>query len=233
MKAVILLSGGMDSTTLAYYYDAQGAELSALSFDYGQRHSRELEFADHTATVLGMRHDVVDLHDLGAILEGSALTGSLEVPDGHYSQETMKQTVVPNRNAIMLSIAVGAAVARGAAVVAAAMHAGDHPIYPDCRPEFIQAFDQASRLATAGFSVGDFRIETPFIDMSKTDIVRAGDALEVPWADTWSCYRGGDVHCGRCGTCVERQEAFSLAAVPDPTQYADPNYWRDAVAQVG
>jgi 7-cyano-7-deazaguanine synthase len=121
-------------------------------------------------------------------------------------------------------------VARKADYVAAAVHAGDHAVYPDCRPEFIQAFDDMERFATAGFSVPGFEVVAPFVHWSKAEIAAEGFRLNVPWEDTWSCYMGGDIHCGRCGTCVERAEAFHLANIPDPTTYEDPNFWREQVA---
>ena len=188
-----------------------------LSCDYGQRHRVELEYAARSARSLGVPHDVVDLTSATALLAGSALTdATVDVPDGHYTDESMKATIVPNRNAIMLSIAVGAAVASGAEAAACAMHAGDHPIYPDCRPEFVAAFEAMSRVAN---DAPDFQVLAPFIEWSKADIVRRGKELGVPFEDTWSCYRGGDRHCGTCGTCVERREAFALAEVADPTSY--------------
>jgi len=231
MKAVLLLSGGMDSTTLAYRQASFGDELHFLSFDYGQRHgSRELAMAQRTGTKLGT-WSVVDLSSLGKLLSGSALTdAAVDVPEGHYTEDSMKATVVPNRNAIMLSVAVGVAVARDADYVAAAMHAGDHAVYPDCRPEFVQAFDDMIRYATEGFSVDGFEVVAPFVGWTKAEIAAEGHRLDVPWEDTWSCYMGGDIHCGRCGTCVERAEAFDLAGVPDPTNYEDPNFWREQVA---
>ena len=218
--AVVTVSGGLDSVTLAHLLAADGLELTLVSFDYGQRHLRELDFARACAERLGAPHHVVDLRSAGALLSGSALTDdAVEVPDGHYTDESMKATVVPNRNAIFLSVAVGLAVASGAEVVAVAVHAGDHPIYPDCRPEFVHAFEKAARVGNEGFGHPAMRVEAPFLHLDKVDIVKRGAALGVPFAETWSCYRGGERHCGRCGTCVERREAFELAGVPDPTAY--------------
>jgi 7-cyano-7-deazaguanine synthase len=218
--AVAVVSGGLDSAVLAYHLRADGWELRLLSFDYGQRHARELDFARRLATHLGARHDTVDVRSAGALLSGSALTDDeVEVPEGHYTDETMRTTVVPNRNAIFVSVAVGVAVAEGADAVGLGVHAGDHPIYPDCRPEFVAAAERLALVANEGFLTGDFRVVTPFLHWSKADIVRRGAELGVPFADTWSCYRGGARHCGRCGTCVERHEAFELARIPDPTDY--------------
>jgi 7-cyano-7-deazaguanine synthase len=232
MTAIVLLSGGMDSTTLAYRVHREYDEdIHALSFDYGQRHRKELEYADITAEKLDARHDVVDLSDLGRLLGGSALTDTVDVPEGHYSDDTMRATVVPNRNAIMLNVAIGVAVARKADAVYCAVHAGDHPIYPDCRPEFIDKLNDLQVVATDGFRLSDLTVEAPFVFRTKAEIVEIGDMLGVPWLDTWSCYQGGDIHCGRCGTCVERAEAFAIAEVADPTPYEDPAFWTEQVAQ--
>jgi 7-cyano-7-deazaguanine synthase len=218
--AVAVVSGGLDSAVLAYHLRADGWELRLLSFDYGQRHARELDFARRLATQLGARHDIVDVRSAGALLSGSALTDdAVEVPEGHYTDETMRATVVANRNAIFVSMAVGVAVAEGAGAVGLGVHAGDHTIYPDCRPEFVAAAERLALVANEGFLAEGFRLVTPFLDRSKADIVRRGAELGVPFADTWSCYRGGVRHCGRCGTCVERREAFELAGIPDPTDY--------------
>lgn len=219
-RVVTTLSGGLDSVTLAHLLSAEGVELIALSFDYGQRHAKELDRAARCADQLGADHHVVNLRSVGALLTGSALTDcGVDVPEGHYTDASMAATVVPNRNAIMLSIAIGVAVARGADAVATAVHAGDHVIYPDCRPEFIDAIEHEARVANEGFIHEDFRVLAPFLRLTKAEIVQRGDALGVPFGDTWSCYVGGTRHCGRCGTCVERREAFELAGIADPTAY--------------
>jgi len=234
-SALVLLSGGMDSTTLAYTirHDNPEMDLHALAFDYGQRHGpRELPCAAQTAGRLRARFDVVNIRALTSFLSGSALTDpeNVAVPEGHYSDETMRATVVPNRNAIMLNIAVGVAVARGLDRIATAVHAGDHPIYPDCRPEFIGRLNDLIEVATEGFSKPGLRVLAPFVMQPKDFIAKLGDRLGVPWRETWSCYMGGETHCGRCGTCVERAEAFALAGVDDPTVYLDPDFWRTAAA---
>ena len=217
---VTTLSGGLDSVTLAHALADEGAALVALSFEYGQRHAKEIDFAARCADRLGADHHVVDLRSVGALLTGSALTDhTVDVPDGSYTDASMAVTVVPNRNAIMLSVAVGVAVARGADAVATAVHAGDHAIYPDCRPAFIDAVEHEARIANEGFIKDDFRVLAPYLNITKDEIVHRGTALGVPFAQTWSCYRGGTRHCGRCGTCVERREAFELAGVTDPTDY--------------
>ena len=221
MRAIAIVSGGMDSVTLAHVLKAEGYDLHLLSFNYGQRHSKELEYAKRCADSLGAQWSLVDLSTVAPLMAGSALTDNAPVPDGHYEAETMRITVVPNRNAVMEAIAYAAAVSQGADVVAIGVHSGDHYIYPDCRPEFVQAFDTMERLATRGHSAPGLRLYAPFVAMTKADIVRRGAALGVNFADTWSCYKGGAVHCGTCGTCVERKEAFDLAGTVDPTIYQE------------
>jgi 7-cyano-7-deazaguanine synthase len=219
-RVVAVLSGGLDSTTMAYQLRAQGYSINAISFDYGQRHRRELAFAEQVAADLDAPWTLIDLHAAGItdILTGSALTdGSVSVPDGHYADESMRITVVPNRNAIMLSIASALAVTREAGAVAFGAHAGDHFIYPDCRPEFVRAFEGMVNIAVEGLA--SIEILAPFLAMTKTDIVRLGNELKVPFERTWSCYKGGELHCGTCGTCYERREAFAQAHVADPTAY--------------
>jgi 7-cyano-7-deazaguanine synthase len=188
-----------------------------------------LDYARRCAVRLGVPHDVVDINAIGRLLTGSALTGGGPVPDGHYAEETMRSTVVPNRNAIMLTVAFGVAAAEQADAVAAAVHGGDHFIYPDCRPDFVHAFEAMQRHALEG--VAEISLYTPFLRISKAGIVSEGRRLGVPFAETWSCYKGGGVHCGRCGTCVERREAFHLAGVEDPTPYEDPDFWVEACRQ--
>jgi len=224
MKVLAIVSGGMDSVTLAHDLHHDGDLRGIISFDYGQRHSTELQWARGAAHDLSVPWDLVDLTKLH--LGGSALTDpKVEVPDGHYAEETMKATVVPNRNAIMLSIATGYAVAQQCDAVAIAVHGGDHFIYPDCRPEFIQAMNKAMGLATAGFAPEGFHIIAPYLMLTKADIVKRGDVRGVPFGRTWSCYKGGATHCGACGTCFERREAFVIAGVNDPTEYkATPDY---------
>ena len=221
MKAIAIVSGGMDSVTLAHVLKAEGYVLHLLSFDYGQRHIKELDCAKRCAEVLGARWSLVDLSTVAPLMAGSALTDAIPVPDGHYAADNMRVTVVPNRNAVTLAIAYAAAVAQGADVVATGVHSGDHFIYPDCRPEFVQAFDAMERLATRGHAAPGLRLYAPFVAMTKADIVRRGAALGVNYVATWSCYKGGAFHCGKCGTCVERKEAFELAGVVDPTIYQE------------
>lgn len=206
---------------MAFALRAAGWRLSLVSFDYGQRHRTELDAARAVAAVLGAPHEVIDLRSVGALLTGSALTDNcVEVPRGHYTDASMRCTVVPNRNAIMLDIATGIAVTQGADAVAFGAHGGDHTIYPDCRPEFVRTFTAMVRVANAGFISSGFRVVAPFLSLTKSEIVRIGAGLGVPFELTWSCYEGRTVHCGRCGTCVERREAFTLAEIDDPTSYA-------------
>ena len=227
MKAMIVCSGGLDSVTLAYKVAAEAEITSLVSFNYGQRHDKELDYAARCAKDLKVPHHIIDISNVGAQLTGSALTDDVDVPDGHYAEDSMKITVVPNRNAIMLTIAYGMAASQGADTVAIAVHGGDHFIYPDCRPDFIEQFAKMQKMALDGYA--DIDLYSPFLNGSKADIVTAGAAVNVPFVDTWSCYKGGDKHCGRCGTCVERQEAFSDAGIIDPTDYADPDYWKAVV----
>ena len=228
MKTIVICSGGLDSVSLAHMVAAKGDLTRLVSFDYGQRHAKELDFAKAAAARLGVPFQRIDMRGIGAALTGSALTSDIDVPDGHYAEETMRITVVPNRNAIMLAIAFGVAAANGDEAVATAVHGGDHFIYPDCRPGFTRAFEAMQRAALDGYA--DVQLYTPFVERSKADIVTEGARCGTPFAETWSCYKGGEVHCGCCGTCVERREAFHLAGIEDPTVYADPDFWVRAVA---
>jgi len=230
-KAVVVLSGGLDSTTLLHYEMAQGWDCIAVSFDYGQRHRRELEFAANTCRVLGVSFQVVELYSVReAFLAAGSLSSlvysEVDVPEGHYGEESMKATIVPNRNMIMLSIAAGIAVSAGASRIATGVHAGDHYIYPDCRPGFIQQTEYAIQQGNEDESL---HIDAPFMYLSKNDIAQKAFDLNVDIANTWSCYKGGFVHCGKCGTCVERLEAIASTGNPDPTPYADDQYWREAL----
>lgn len=228
MKTIVICSGGLDSVSLAHMVAAEHELSRLVSFDYGQRHRKELDYAAACAARLGVPHDIIDMRSIGASLTGSALTDDIDVPDGHYEEDSMKVTVVPNRNAIMLTIAYGIAAANGDDAVATAVHGGDHFIYPDCRPAFTEAFDAMQRAALDGYA--RVQLYTPFVHGSKGDIVTAGAKYNTPFAETWSCYKGHARQCGRCGTCVERREAFHLAGIADPTIYEDPDFWLEALA---
>ena len=217
MKTVLVYSGGLDSTVLLYHLLAAGDTVSTMAVHYGQRHSRELDQARQISSQLGIEHREVDLRSVNELLGGSSLTDpSISIPHGHYEEDNMKSTVVPNRNMILLSLATGWAVSKKADCVSYAAHSGDHAIYPDCRNEFAEALDKAIRLA----DWQEVFLNRPFVDLTKADIVKRGAELKVPFEQTWSCYEGQELHCGQCGTCIERREAFHLAGVEDPTPYS-------------
>ena len=228
MKTLVVCSGGLDSVTLAHQVAAEHELCSLISFDYGQKHAKELHYAQACADRLHVPWHRIDLSALGAHL-ASALTNDSQVPEGHYAESTMKSTVVPNRNAIMLTIAFGLAANYQADAVATAVHGGDHFIYPDCRPDFTESFAAMQKLALAG--VAEVALYTPYVHENKAYIATQGTKYQVPFAETWSCYQGGEIHCGRCGTCVERREAFAEAGVTDPTDYADADFWLTAIQQ--
>jgi len=214
--AVIILSGGMDSVTLLY--DCRERIALALTFDYGSNHNaREIAFARLHCERLGIEHIVIPLEFISRYFKSSLLEGADAIPEGSYADDNMKSTVVPFRNGIMLSVAVGIAESRGLSFVMMANHSGDHTIYPDCTPAFVEAFDQA---ATAGTYVR-VRLLSPYVSMSKTQIAERGKDLGIDYRETWSCYKGGSFHCGKCGTCVERKEALAGAGIKDPTIYED------------
>ena len=217
MKVVVLCSGGMDSVTALLWARREHEVQAVVSFDYGAKHNhREIPFAREHAASLGVRHEVIALDFVERLFASDLLKGGGAVPDGHYEEKIMKQTVVPFRNAIMLSIACGFAESMGAEGLVIAAHGGDHAIYPDCREEFMRAMGEAMQLGT----YAGVQLLRPFIAMTKGQIVAEGARLGVDFARTWSCYKGGAVHCGTCGTCVERREAFMQTGVADPTEYA-------------
>jgi 7-cyano-7-deazaguanine synthase len=218
MKVVVLCSGGMDSVTALYWARREHAVLAAVSFDYGAKHNpRELPFAAEHAAALGVRHEVVSLRFMDRLFTSDLLSSGGEIPEGHYEAANMKQTVVPFRNPIMLSIATGFAESIGAEALVIAAHGGDHAIYPDCREEFMKAMGEAMRLGT----YAGIQLLRPFIAINKGQIAAEGAKLGVNFSRTWSCYKGGAIHCGKCGTCVERREAFLQAGISDPTVYAE------------
>jgi 7-cyano-7-deazaguanine synthase len=219
MKIVLCYSGGLDSTVCLAKLKSDGHDVRCIGVYYGQRHARELQAAYNICGHYSVPFTLADLSNIRSILCGSSQTDDrIDVPEGHYAAENMKTTVVPNRNMILLAIAGAHAVAQKCDAVAYAAHMGDHTIYPDCRPEFAEAMEDALRLC----DFAPVKLIRPFlypIPMDKTAIVKLGYELGAPLALSWSCYKGGTLHCGRCGTCVERKEAFKLAGIADPTNY--------------
>lgn len=215
-NVVVLVSGGIDSVTALHDAVQKWQVTGAVSFDYGSKHnSRELPLAIWHCNKLGIAHRTIRLPFINELFTSDLLRSGGAVPDGHYEEETMKRTVVPFRNGIMLAIAAGYAESHGAEGLVIAAHTGDHGIYPDCRENFMQAMGEAIRAGT----YAELEVLRPFISWDKAQIIRHGHELKVDFAHTWSCYKGGDRHCGTCGTCVERREAFQLAGVKDPTDY--------------
>lgn len=222
---VVLLSGGIDSTTALAWAKERGDVALALTVDYGQRHVVELEHAAAVADHYGVRHHVIDLSGYG-LLTRSALTSGIAVPEGGYDAATMAATVVPGRNSVFISAAVGIADSIDAGGVVVGVHGGDHEVYPDCRPGYVYAMREAMLEATDGRVI----LTAPLLNDTKAEVVALGARLGAPFHSTYSCYNGGFDHCGRCGTCVERAKAFHVAGVTDPTEYVDADYWRTAVA---
>ena len=212
--SVIVVSGGMDSITLLY--DKKEEIALAVTFDYGSKHNaREIAWAKVHCGRLGIRHIVIKLDFMQKYFTSSLLEGGDEIPEGHYADENMKSTVVPFRNGIMLSVAAGIAESNGLKKILIANHGGDHTIYPDCRPEFIGAMDRA----IANGTYEDVRIDAPYTNITKADIAKIGKRLGIDYSETWSCYKGGERHCGKCGTCIVRKEAMALAGIDDRTEY--------------
>ena len=213
---VVLVSGGMDSVTALYAAQAEHRVVGGVSFDYGSKHNpREIPFAAWHCARLGVPHRTIALGFVGELFKSDLLVSGGAIPDGHYEEPNMQQTVVPFRNGIMLAVAGGYAESIGAEALVIAAHAGDHAIYPDCREEFMKAMGDTMRLGT----YEGLKLLRPFITMNKSQIAVDGARLGVDYARTWSCYKGGAIHCGTCGTCVERREAFIEAGLPDPTVY--------------
>lgn len=214
--SIIVLSGGLDSTTMLYEYKERIA--MALSFNYGSNHNeKELAFAKMHCERLGIPHVIISLDFIHQYFHSSLLEGANAVPEGNYDDENMRSTVVPFRNGIMLAIAAGMADNQGLKQIMLANHAGDHAIYPDCRPAFVDAMDKA---VSAGTYEG-VRLFTPYTNLTKADIARHGKALGIDYSETWSCYKGREVHCGKCGTCTERREALREAGINDTTIYEE------------
>ena len=216
IDCIVVLSGGMDSTVLLYDILDRGKNAAALSFDYGSRHNaRELPLAAKTCESLGIPHRTIELPFIGELFSSALLKNGAEIPDGMYGRDNMALTVVPFRNPILMSISVGYGESVGATEVLLASHGGDHALYPDCRTEFNRAFDRAVRLGTDD----KVRLVFPYENMTKRDVAEIGRRLGVDFARTWSCYKGGKMHCGCCGTCLERKEALRHAEGLDPTAY--------------
>ena len=214
-KAVVIYSGGMDSFTALHLAMKQGYEVYPLTFNYGQRHVKEVEYAQAVCKQLQLAHKIVDISAINSIIAGSSLTDDIEVPEGHYESDNMKQTVVPNRNMILLSMAVGYAVSLGANKVIYGAHSGDHAIYPDCRPEFVKRMQSVCEIAN--YEAVD--IEVPFLHEDKIQILKQGLAMSLDYSQTWTCYNGREKACGKCGACQERLEAFKLNQSTDPIEY--------------
>ena len=214
--SILIYSGGLDSTTMLYEYRERIA--MAISFDYGSNHNnKEIKCAALHCERLGITHVVIPLDFMRRYFRSSLLDGAEAIPEGHYEDDNMRSTVVPFRNGIMLSVAVGMAESNELQYVMMANHGGDHTIYPDCRPEFVDAFDAAAQAGT----FNGVRLLSPYVNMTKADIARRGKQLGIDYSETWSCYKGGDVHCGRCGTCIERREALAEAGIEDHTVYEE------------
>ena len=212
--SVIIVSGGMDSITLLY--DKKEEIALAVTFDYGSNHNaKEIAWAKVHCERLKIKHIVIKLDFMHKYFTSSLLEGADAIPEGHYADENMKSTVVPFRNSIMLSIAAGIAESNGLKKVLIANHGGDHTIYPDCRPAFIKAMNEATENGT----YVNVNICAPYTNITKADIARIGKRLGIDYSETWSCYKGGEKHCGKCGTCIERKEALALAGIEDKTEY--------------
>lgn len=215
-KVLVLVSGGMDSVTALYEARQKYAVLGGLSFAYGSKHNhRELPCAAWHCRQLGIPHRRIELSFVGEFFKSDLLKTGGAIPDGHYAEPTMKRTVVPFRNGIMLAVAAGYAESIGARGLVIAAHAGDHAIYPDCREDFMRPMAEAIRRGT----YAGIELLRPFIGFTKAEIAARGHKFGVDFARTWSCYKGAKLHCGTCGTCVERREAFQEAGLLDPTQY--------------
>lgn len=214
-KAVVIYSGGMDSFTILQRAYKEGYELYALTFDYGQKHKKEIRYASAVCDELGIPHRVIDITAINQLLQSSSLTSDMEIPEGHYEAANMKSTVVPNRNMILLSLAIGYAVDIGASKVFYGAHSGDHAIYPDCRPDFVHAMNKVAKLA----NYEPVDIVTPYLNSAKTEILADGLSMGLDYGKTWTCYNGRDKACGKCGSCVERLEAFAANNAVDSLEY--------------
>lgn len=214
-KVVVIYSGGMDSYTVLNRAIKDGKEVFALTFDYGQRHVKEITCAESVCKKLKIKHKVIDISAINQLLAGSSLTDDIDIPEGHYEEESMMSTVVPNRNMILLSLAVGYAVSVKASQVYYGAHSGDHAIYPDCRPEFVLKMNDVCKIA----NYDAVEIFSPYLNVSKTAILTDGIAMGLDYSQTWTCYNGREKACGKCGACQERLEAFSENDTTDPISY--------------
>ncbi|NMH59495.1 7-cyano-7-deazaguanine synthase QueC [Alteromonas ponticola] len=214
-KVIVIFSGGMDSFTVLNKAIRDGKAPVALSFNYGQRHKKELDYAKRACNMLGVPHKVVDISAINSLVGGSALTDDIDVPEGHYEEPSMQQTVVPNRNMILISLAVGFAVSQQAKAVYYGAHSGDHAIYPDCRPEFVQKMKDVCAIA----NYEKIDVVTPYLHHSKTAILTDGLNMGLDYSYTWTCYNGREKACGKCGACEERLEAFKENNAIDPLEY--------------
>ena len=214
-KVVVIFSGGMDSFTVLNRAIKDGKDVYALSFDYGQRHVKELDCAAQICQELAIKHKVIDISAINQLLAGSSLTDDIDIPEGHYEAENMKSTVVPNRNMILLSLAVGYAVSVRASQVYYGAHSGDHAIYPDCRPEFVMKMNDVCQIA----NYEPVEIFSPYLNNSKTEILTDGLTMNLDYSKTWTCYNGRELACGKCGACQERLEAFRDNNAVDPIPY--------------
>lgn len=214
-KVVVIYSGGMDSYTVLNRAIKDGKQVFPITFDYGQRHVKEIACAKAVCERLNVPHKVIDISAINQLLAGSSLTDDIEIPEGHYEEESMKSTVVPNRNMILLSLAVGYAVSIEASQVYYGAHSGDHAIYPDCRPEFVQKMNDVCQIA----NYQAVEIFSPYLTVSKTDILTDGLKMGLDYSQTWTCYNGREKSCGKCGACQERIEAFEQNNAVDPLAY--------------
>ncbi|WNL40831.1 7-cyano-7-deazaguanine synthase QueC [Halomonas sp. PAMB 3264] len=217
---VVIYSGGMDSFTVLHRALKEGLGVHALSFDYGQRHRRELDTAKKVCETLEIPHQVVDIRAIHGLIDNSALTNdAAAMPDADYAEENLQATVVPNRNMILLSLAIAKAVNIGAGRVDYGAHGGDHVLYPDCRPAFVEAMRHAAAIA----NFEPIEVHAPYLAATKAEILREGLAMGLDYRDTWTCYDGRELACGRCGSCRERLAAFAENGVTDPLEYASTN----------
>ena len=214
-KAVIIYSGGMDSFTVLHKARQSGYKLHALSFNYGQKHSKELDVAAKVCLQKGIPHKIIDITAINSLLGDSSLTTGIDIPEGHYAEDNMKSTVVPNRNMILLSLATAYAISLKAGKVFYGAHSGDHTIYPDCRPEFVEAVNAVTKIA----DWQPVEITAPYLYQSKIDILKDGLAMGLDYSQTWTCYNGREKACGKCGACQERLEAFEINNIQDPLDY--------------